>query len=428
MRSSATSSPVIRSVGPGPLQTFDSQTSAQTESEWHGANGFKPYSSTLRKRPREIPVLGMSGRAFRAHLMSAVALIAMLFSLTLLALVSPLHAEAPAQQKKDDGVRLKDLARIQGVRTNQLIGYGIVVGLPGTGDTRSTLASTSIQNLLGNLGQTFSEAELKAQNIAAVIVTAEIPPFARKGDRINVTVSSIGDAKSLESGVLIQTPLQAGNNEIYAVAQGVISATDRTPRRNDKGKTVGVVLNGAMVERDLQEDLFQNRQVRIQLRTFDFTTLDRVQQKVMESFPQLKPAIDGSSVVFTVPEKEEPVSWIAKVEQLRVQPNYPARVVINERTGTIVMGGDIRVDPVAISRGGVQLEIDAARKEAYQGVYVAPPAENGKPQETTREFSGASISEIVEALNEMGASVKDIISILEALRDSGALHAELVVM
>ena len=348
--------------------------------------------------------------------------------LTLVALFSGIadtRAEEPAS--KEEGVRLKDLARIQGVRTNQLIGYGLVVGLPGTGDTRSTLASTSIQNLLGNLGQNFSEKELRARNIAAVIVTAEIPAFARKGDRINVTVSSIGDAKSLENGVLIQTPLQAGNDKIYAVAQGVISATDRRNKNDDAGRTVGVVLNGAMVEKDLQESLFQSREIRIQLKSFDFTTLDRVHKKVQSAFPELKAGIDGSSVVITVPENEEPVAWIARVEQLRVQPSYPARVVINERTGTIVMGGEIRVDPVAISRGGIQLQINASR-EAYQGVYVAPPAGNEKARETTQEFSGASIAEIVEALNEMGATVQDIISILEALRDSGALHAELVVM
>lgn len=351
-----------------------------------------------------------------------------LFALSVIvAMPADFRAEEPAPQSDEEGVRLKDLARIQGVRTNQLLGYGIVVGLPGTGDTRSTLASTSIQNLLGNLGQNFSEKELRARNIAAVIVTAEIPPFARKGDRINVTVSSIGDAKSLENGVLVQTPLQAGNDQIYAVAQGPISATDRRNKNDDAGKTVGVVLNGAMVEKDLQESLFQNREIRIQLRSFDFTTLDRVHKKVQSTFPELKATIDGSSVVITVPENQEPVSWIARVEQLRVEPNYPARVVINERTGTIVMGGDIRVDPVAISRGGVQLQINASR-EAYQGVYVAPPAGNEKAKQTTQEFSGASIAEIVEALNEMGASVQDIISILEALRDSGALHAELVVM
>ncbi|MEQ8352356.1 MAG: flagellar basal body P-ring protein FlgI [Leptospiraceae bacterium] len=349
-------------------------------------------------------------------------LIALLIVFVILPMTS--RGEEPSNEK---GVRLKDLARIQGVRTNQLLGYGIVVGLPGTGDTRSTLASTSIQNLLGNLGQNFSEKELRARNIAAVIVTAEIPAFARKGDRINVTVSSIGDAKSLENGVLIQTPLQAGNDTIYAVAQGVISATDRRNQNDDAGRTVGVVLNGAMVEKDLQESLFKSREIRIQLKSFDFTTLDRVHKKVQSSFPELKAAIDGSSVVITVPENEEPVSWIAQVEQLRVEPSYPARVVINERTGTIVMGGEIRVDPVAISRGGIQLQINSSR-EAYQGVYVAPPAGNEKARETTREFSGASIAEIVEALNEMGATVQDIISILEALRDSGALHAELVVM
>lgn len=346
-------------------------------------------------------------------------------TLAIILFISPILSE--------EGVRLKDLGRIQGVRTNQLIGYGLVVGLPGTGDSRSRLASESMQNLLGSLGQDLEDPGNHARNVAAVLVTAEIQPFSRRGDRIDVTVSSIGDARSLEGGILVQTPLYAGNREIYAVAQGVLSSGGSSSRNrfSQAHNTVGTVMNGGQVEREIGADFLENRRVRVNLNRFDFQLLNDTRNKILERFPDIMVAVDGNAVVVDIPEDSDPVSFIAELENIRVQPQYRARVVINERSGTIVMGGDVRIDPVAVSRGGMQLYItEERRQEEYQGIYVPRilTEEERNQRQETRELSGATISEIIEALNAMGASVADIIAILEALKDSGALHAELVVM
>ena len=338
-------------------------------------------------------------------------------------------AEAPSEDK---GIRIKDLARIDGVRSNQLLGYGIVIGLQGTGDQRSKLALRSMQNLLANLGQdTSSNLELK--NVAAVLVTAEIPPFAKKGDRITVVVSSIGDAKSLDGGVLVQTPLQAGNGELYAVAQGPLLSAAREGRSNDSPKNVAVVPGGALIEKDLRETTLADRRLRVQLRDFDFTTLSRVHQAILpltqeETLKGMEAKIEGGSVLVTLPENVEPIGLLSRIENLRVQPSYRARVVINQRTGTIVFGGDVRIDPVAVSRppsdnGRFRLQ----RQEAYQGIYVRSPGGQQK-DETVQQIEASSVAELVAALNKLGAGVRDIISILEALRDSGALHAEVVIL
>ncbi|MCR9143108.1 MAG: flagellar basal body P-ring protein FlgI [bacterium] len=354
------------------------------------------------------------------------------------------QADQTAAGKKA-GVRLKDLARITGIRTNQLLGYGLVVGLPGTGDSRSHLASESIGNLLGGLGQNLDKAGLNARNIAAVIVTAEVPPFAGRGDRVNATVSSIGDARSLEGGVLIQTPLYAGNKTIYAVAQGVVTTGGKNQERgfSRTGDTVGLVLNGAAIERDVPARILEPeeqpdpattprpeppRRVRVSLNHFDFSTLNAVSKRLAETFTDAKVAIEGGSIVVTIPEGQGAVDYIARMEQIRIVPDYRARVVINERTGTIVMGGEVRVDPVAISRGGMELIVTGDALDARQGIHVQSTLkqlEERKP--VTKEFKGSDVGEIVQGLNDMGANVQDVIAILEALRDSGALHAELIV-
>lgn len=352
---------------------------------------------------------------------------------------------------KKEGVRLKDLARITGVRTNQLLGYGLVVGLPGTGDSRSHLASESMRNLLGGLGQNLDNAGLNARNIAAVIVTAEVPPFAGRGDRVNATVSSIGDARSLEGGVLIQTPLYAGNKSIYAVAQGVVTTGGKNEERgfSRTGDTVGMVLNGAAIEQDVPARILEQepekpaptngstpneptaealRRVRVSLNHFDFSTLNTVSKRLAEELPEAKIVIEGGSLVVTIPEGQGAVDYIARMEQIRIVPDYRARVVINERTGTIVMGGDVRVDPVAISRGGMELIVTGDALDARQGIHVQSTLkELEKKKPATQEFKGSDVGEIVQGLNDMGANVQDVIAILEALRDSGALHAELIV-
>lgn len=338
-------------------------------------------------------------------------------------------AEAPSEDK---GIRIKDLARIDGVRSNQLLGYGIVIGLQGTGDQRSKLALRSMQNLLANLGQDAS-FNLELKNVAAVLVTAEIPPFAKKGDRITVVVSSIGDAKSLDGGVLVQTPLQAGNGELYAVAQGPLLSAAREGRSNDSPKNVAVVPGGALIEKDLRETTLADRRLRVQLRDFDFTTLSRVHQAILpltqeETLKGMEAKIEGGSVLVTLPENVEPIGLLSRIENLRVQPSYKARVVINQRTGTIVFGGDVRIDPVAVSRppsGNGRFRLQ--RQEAYQGIYVRSPGGQQK-DETVQQIEASSVAELVAALNKLGAGVRDIISILEALRDSGALHAEVVIL
>jgi flagellar P-ring protein precursor FlgI len=366
---------------------------------------------------------------------------------SLLAQTPPAEDQNPeAATGKTGGVRLKDLARITGIRTNQLLGYGLVVGLPGTGDSRTHLASESMRNLLGGLGQNLDNVGSNARNIAAVLVTAEVPPFAGRGDRVNVTVSSIGDARSLEGGVLIQTPLYAGDRVIYAVAQGVVTTGGKNEERgfSRTGDTVGLVLNGAAIEREVPGRILEPRpeggdappdaetaprRVRISLNHFDFSTLDAVSKGLSASLPDAQLAHEGGSIIVTIPENQSAVEYIARMEQIRIQPDYRARVVINERTGTIVMGGDVRVDPVAVSRGGMELIVTGDSSDARMGIHVggggAGPKEQAPP--VTKEFKGTDVGEIVKGLNDMGAKVQDIIAILEALRDSGALHAELIV-
>lgn len=359
-------------------------------------------------------------------------------SLGLLA-ISASASRLGAQEQKEEGVRLKDLARIHGMRANQLLGYGLVVGLSGSGDSRSQLASESIRNLLGNLGQKMESSSLAAaRNIAAVLVLVDVPPFARPGDRLSATVSSIGDAHSLEGGVLVRTPLYAGNNIIYAVAQGVITTggsdtpRGRGYRSRGRGKTVGNLLNAVVVEREIPTQPYGlsgqgERQVGISLNHFDFSTLSIIQKKLEQSFPDTDVTIEGGSVRVTIPANADLVDFIARMQDIRIVPEQQARVVINERTGTIVMGGDIQVDPVAVSRAGMEVIVGGRRADANLGIRVSSPAQAERRPEVTQEFSGSSVREIIQALNAMGAGVKDIIAILEALRDSGALHARLIV-
>ncbi len=345
-------------------------------------------------------------------------------------------ANTAAESAANQGVRLKDLARITGIRSNQLIGYGLVVGLPGTGDSRSRLAEESIRNLLGSLGQE-AERTSNARNVAAVLVTAEAPPFARPGDRINATVSSIGDARSLQGGVLVQTPLYAGNQTIYAVAQGVITTGGRSAgaRNADRGETVGLVLNGVSLEREISTALVESsdgqppvRRLRISLNQFDFSTLNAVRTALQRELPDARVETEGGSILVALPENADPVSYVARIEQVRVEPNSRARVIINERSGVIVMGGDLRIEPVSVSRGGMELILTPRMADARMGIYVEGGQSAPEQQQVTRQLSGANVEEIVKALNALGASVQDIIAILEALRDSGALHADIVVI
>ncbi len=383
---------------------------------------------------------------FSSFFSKSINTIKVYFILTLLSfslvMLSAQNNKNESSDSEGEGIALRNLAQIQGVRINQLLGYGLVVGLSGTGDSRSKFASQSIQNLLGGLGQKIDGNKIsETRNIAAVLVTADVPIFAKAGSRISALVSSMGDARSLEGGILIQTPLYGGNQQIFAVAQGALTTGGKNTNTNGgkSGKTVANLLQGVIIERELKNELFgnseNNRKVRIALNNFDFSTLNTLQKKLNEVFPQIKIQIDGASLLMDIPKEQDPINFVAQIENIKIKPNYKARVVINERSGTIVMGGDVHIDPVALSRSGSELKASPLTRTSTNqstGNGIKLSSGGGNLTENTnkgisKEFSGGNVSELIQALNSMGADVRDIIAILEALKDSGALHAELIV-
>ncbi|PJZ70399.1 flagellar biosynthesis protein FlgI [Leptospira perolatii] len=336
-------------------------------------------------------------------------------------------------------VRLKEISNIEGIRDNQLTGYGIVVGLPGTGDTKTPVTTESMKNYLKNLGVDANLKPEQTRNIASVLITANIPSYSRKGDRIDVTVSSIGDAKSLEGGVLLQSPLRAGNDKIFAVASGVISFggkanNERSGLGRGTKKTVGIVHQGAIVESELNQDFFSNQKIVIRFHEQDFSQLNNVIAKIKEAIPSkfnLKSEVilplSPSEILINIGSEftnksDLYLSLLADLENLTVDSSTKAKVVINERSGVIVMGGNIVIDEVAVSRSGLSLSVaDKNRRNPKLGQTQEAPKESFVIEEATQ------VSDVVDALNKVGASTRDIIAILEALKKAGALHAELEV-
>ncbi len=334
-------------------------------------------------------------------------------------------------------VRLKDLAKIEGIRDNQITGYGIVIGLPGTGDTKTPMTSESMKNYLKNLGIDANLKPEQTKNIASVLITANIPSYARKGDRLDVTVSSIGDAKSLEGGVLLQSPLKTANDKTYAVASGVISFGGKAENGGGLGgraskKTVGVVHQGAIVESELKEDFFSSQRVVIRLNTQDFSLMNNVVNRIKETIPEkfgLKSdsiqALTPSEIVIEVGagfSAKSPglLNLLSDLENITVESSSKARVVINERSGVIVMGGNITIDEVAVARSGLNLSVADKNRRPQRLTRDTPP-----PKESFIIEEATQVSDVVEALNKVGASTRDIVAILEALKAAGALHAEL---
>lgn len=349
-----------------------------------------------------------------------------------------------------EAARIKDLTNLQGVRENQLIGYGIVIGLAGTGDSSTNIffSIQTITSMLKKLGLTVPNSEidgLKFKNMATVMVTANLPPFARPGNRIDVLVSSLGDAKSLQGGTLLLTPLKAPNGEVYAVAQGPISiggfAAGRAARGVQKNHlTVGRIVSGALVEKDIPSNFEKKKSFRLALSQPDFTTANRIANsinnhfKTHAAFPK-----DAGTVDITVPEKFQGniVKFIASLENLSVSPDTAARIIIDERTGTIVIGKDVRISTVAVSHGSLTIQI----KE--EPVVVQPePLSRGETAIVPRTRltveegedrllvvpQGTSIGEVIAALNAIGVTPRDLIAILQAIKAAGALHAELVLI
>jgi flagellar P-ring protein precursor FlgI len=342
--------------------------------------------------------------------------------------------------------RLKDIADIEGVRGNQLIGYGLVVGLEGTGDKRgAAFTPQAMSNFLERLGIRVNSEDLKLSNVAAVIVTATLPPFSRPGSKIDVTISSIGDAKTLQGGILLMTPLKGADGQVYAVAQGsvslggfIVEGGGDTAQKNHA--TVGTIPRGASIERAIPFDLFAQGQIRIVLRKPDFTTVTRVQSAIngLIGGPRAK-AIDSASVVLPLDAElaRSPIHLLAKIEELNVEPDTGAKVVVNERTGTIIIGENVRVSTVALAHGNLNITIRNETQVSQPNALAegeTAVVENTDIEVT--EGSGklaivpktVSLGEVVSALNGLGATPRDLISIFQAMKKAGALQAELEIM
>lgn len=325
-------------------------------------------------------------------------------------------------------VRVKDLTRVDGIRNNQLMGYGLVTGLEGTGDgTRSLFTLQSIANMLQRFGVTISPSSIRVDNVAAVLVTVTLPPYARPGDRLDVEVSSIGDAENLQGGVLLQTPLLGGDGKIYAVAQGNLTIGGFNPKTGGSRITrnhpmAATVPNGAIIEKEVSSEItIRDGGVKLLLNAPDFVTASRLTATINRSFSApLAKAEDPQAVSVKLPENflNDPVTFLAILQDLEVEPDMPARIVINERTGTVIMGENVRLSKVAVSHGNISVNIKDAQNPD------APPSN----EKVVSMQDGASVSDVVKALNALGATPRDIISILQAIKSAGALFAEIVLI
>ncbi|ACL59571.1 flagellar basal body P-ring protein FlgI [Methylobacterium nodulans] len=344
--------------------------------------------------------------------------------------------------------RVKDLAAIEGVRPNQLVGYGIVVGLNGTGDTLNNVPFTkqSVQAMLERLGVNTRGATMRTANLAAVMVTANLPPFATQGTRIDVTVSSLGDAKSLQGGTLLVTPLLGADGEVYALAQGSLAIAGFQAEGDAAKITRGVptngrIANGAMIEREIEFKLNQQRMLRLSLRNPDLTTSKRIAAAINDFMgADTAEPTDPSTVTLQVPARYQGnmIRLLTEIEQLKVEPDQTARVVIDERSGIIVMGRDVRVSTVAVAQGNLTVTITEQPQVSQpeplsQGTTVVVPrtalkVDTGDRNKLALVKEGVSLRELVDGLNALGVGPRDLISILQAIKAAGALQADIEVM
>lgn len=309
--------------------------------------------------------------------------------------------------------KIKDLVSIKGVRSNALIGYGLVIGLNGTGDGGGEITNASLKRMFQKLGLN-PQQELSSRNVAAVIVTAKLPPFARSGQKIDVTVSSIGDASSLAGGTLLITPMKGGDSNIYAVANGPLSIGGL--QQGAKFATTGKIPNGAVVEREVNIDFNNKKSLRLSLRNPDFTTAARIERTInRELGGKFATASDATTIDLVVPPHytRKVVPLVAIIENFEVHSSSKSKVVINERTGTVVAGGNILLRDVAISHGNLSIEVKNAEAgdEKSESFYLMDNA--------------TSLNDLVKALNNLGAGPEDLISIFQALQQNGALTGEI---
>lgn len=344
-------------------------------------------------------------------------------------------------------IRIKDIATFDGVRDNQLIGYGLVVGLNGSGDGDQTrFPVQSLVNVLERMGITVNRGDIAVKNVAAVMVTAILPPFAKQGTTIDVLVSSLGDSKSIAGGTLLLTPLKGGDGRVYAVAQGGVltnsfSYGGQAASAQKNHPTAGRVPAGALVELEIPSTLADRSTLRLNLRQPDFTTASRMAAAINTRF-QSRPAscTDPGAIILQIPDTYagRTVEFVADLELLQVEPDNQARVVLNERTGTIVMGENVRLATVAVSHGNLTLYI----KETPQVSQPSPLSKSGETKVVPRTTlkvnegegglamvrEGANIGDVVRALNTLGVTPRDLIGIMQSIKAAGALQAELTVI
>jgi flagellar P-ring protein precursor FlgI len=348
-------------------------------------------------------------------------------------------------QPFEPGVRLKDLVTIEGVRDNKLVGYGLVVGLNGTGDRQQTLFSAqSLTNLLQRMGVSISPTLITVKNTAAVIVTATLPPYAQPGTTIDATAAAIGDATNLQGGLLVLTTLRGVNGQVYATVQGPVITGGFIAGRSSSNSqtvnhpTVGRIPNGASVER-LAPSVPLGNVVKLQLKEADFTTAARVSAAINHRFTSTAHADNSSLITVNLPSSyaNRPIEFVAELEALKVEPDQVAKVVINERTGTVILGSDVRISPVAIMHGNLTVEIQTHYIPVPTGPFssgpgsVVPEVSVGAKDEKSRSVllkEGATVEELVKSLAAIGSTTRDVIAILESLRAAGALDAELEVI
>ncbi len=344
-------------------------------------------------------------------------------------------------------VRIKELASFEGVRDNQLVGYGLVAGLNGTGDSdQARLQLQSVATMLERMGVTVNPNLIKLKNVAAVMVTATLPPFAKQGNKLDILVSSLGDAKSLAGGTLVMTPLKGADNQVYAVAQGSVLTNSfafggQGASAQKNHPTAGRIPAAALVERELPNSLAGKSGLRLNLGMSDFTTASRIAAVINSKFGAgVATTTDPGSVAIQIPAaySNRMIDFIASVESLDVRPDTVAKVVLNERTGTIVMGDQVRISTVAVSHGNLSLlikerpQVSQPSALSNTGETKVVPRTDLKVEEESRRLivlpEGPTIGDVVRALNTLGVTPRDLIGILQAIKAAGALQAELTII
>ena len=350
--------------------------------------------------------------------------------------------------------RLKDMVSFAGIRSNQLMGYGIVVGLDGTGDSSLALTLQSMQSTISQFGMNVDAGSLSGKNSAAVMVTADLDPFIKVGQKIGITVSSMGKAKSLRGGTLLMTPLKGANGQTYAIAQGNLAVGGFGVEGADGSSmsvnipTVGTIANGATVERMVEAPFINSKNFVMNLNQGDFTTANRVSEEINKVFgPNVAKALDHTSISVRAPkDPSQKVSFMSLLENIEVEPASPiAKVVVNARTGTIVIGGDVRVTPAAVSHGSLTVKVsEDTNTTPGQTLYDDAGNVTTATEATTEADSkveagaatasafvfdaGTSLADVVDAINAIGTTSADLIAILEALRAAGALRAQMIII